>query len=415
MAKLKIGVFGAGRGMTMIRELLGNPYACVSAVCDKHLPTLNEAGRVAEEAGVKVELYSTFDEFFNADMDAVVMANYAHEHAKFGIRLLESGRHIMSEVLTCANLAEAVQLIETVERTGKTYAYAENYCFFNTTYEMKRKYMAGDIGEFTYGEGEYIHDCTSIWPQVTYGERDHWRNRNASTFYCTHSLGPLIYATGLRPVKVQGLESNRFEYMKKLGARHASMALELVTLENGGICKSIHGGLKREPGSINYQMYGTKGSMETDRHDEGFLHYYREGDRNCVGDHIKYKPEFTIKEAEGSGHGGGDFFTTHYFVRSLLGDEDAIKNSIDVYQAVDMCIPGILAFRSILEGGKAIEVPNLRLKSERDKYRNDTFCTFAESAGDMYVDALAMHPDEEDIPDEVYEEVRRKWEAGEPG
>ena len=35
MGKLKIGVFGAQRGMTMIHQLLGNPYACVTAICDK--------------------------------------------------------------------------------------------------------------------------------------------------------------------------------------------------------------------------------------------------------------------------------------------------------------------------------------------------------------------------------------------
>ena len=75
MKKLKIGVFGAYRGMTMIHQLLHNPHACVSAICDKHRPTLDMAGKAAEDAGVKVELYETFDEFFNADMDAVVMAN----------------------------------------------------------------------------------------------------------------------------------------------------------------------------------------------------------------------------------------------------------------------------------------------------------------------------------------------------
>ncbi len=414
MGKLKIGVFGAHRGMTMIDQLLGKTDASVVAICDKHVPSLQDAKNHADAAGVKVELFEDFEEFIQADMDAVVLANYAHEHAKFGIRLLRSGRHIMSEVLTCATMKEAVDLIEAVEETGKTYAYAENYCFFNTTYEMKRRYQAGDIGEFMYGEGEYVHDCSSIWPQITYGERDHWRNRHQSTFYCTHSLGPLIYATGLRPVKVQAAESPLMDCMRKLGSRAGSFACELVTLENGGICKSIHGELKREPGSINYQMYGTKGSMETDRY-ENLLHVYRETGGNCVGVGDAYTPEFTISDAAGAGHGGGDFFTTHYFVQSLLGDEDARKNSIDVYQAVDMCIPGILGFRSILSGGNAIAVPNLRNKWERDAYRNDTFCAFKEAAGEMYVSAMHAQPDKTETPDEVYEEVRRKWLAGEPG
>ena len=414
MAKLKIGVFGAHRGMTMIRELLHNPDAEVTAICDKYRPILDKAGKTAEDAGLKVSLFENFDDFFRCDMDAVVLANYAHEHAKYAVPILESGRHVMSEVLTCANLAQAVSLIEAVEKSGLVYQYAENYCFFNTTAEMRRLYQRGDIGELMYAEGEYVHDCASIWPQITYGERDHWRNRKFSTYYCTHSLGPVLHATGLKPIRVVGLEGQQADYMKKLGARSGSIAVEMVTLENGAVVKSIHGGLKREPSSINYEMYGTRGSMETDRWD-GQLHVWRETGGNCVGEHEKYAPAFRLEGAAGTGHGGSDFFTTHYFIRSILGDEEAKAEAVDVYEAVDMCIPGILAYRSIVEGGSALEVPDLRDPAQRDRYRSDTFCSFEEAAGDQYVSSVAAQWNSPEVGDEVYEEVRRKWLAGEPG
>ena len=38
MGKLKIGVFGAYRGMTMINVLLNHPDAELVAVCDKYVP-----------------------------------------------------------------------------------------------------------------------------------------------------------------------------------------------------------------------------------------------------------------------------------------------------------------------------------------------------------------------------------------
>ena len=239
MAKIKVGVFGAGRGMTMIDQLLHNPNAELVAVCDKYVPILDECRKIADEKGIKLALYEKFDDFFQHDMDAVVMANYAHEHAKFAIPLLLSGRNIMSEVLTCANMAEAVQLIEAVEKSGKFYAYAENYCFFNTTYEMKVRYRRGDIGELTHAEGEYIHDCSSIWPQITYGQRDHWRNRDSSTFYNTHSFGPIMYATGLRPVKVCGMEGKNMPFMRDLGSFSPSHAVELIEMSNHATVKSI--------------------------------------------------------------------------------------------------------------------------------------------------------------------------------
>ena len=140
MAKIKIGVFGAGRGMSAVHQLLRHPHAEFVAVCDKYKPLLDSCRKQAEAAGLyNVAYYERFDDFIQHDMDAVILANYAHEHATFGMRLLESGRHIMTECLTCANMAEAVALIETVERTGKIYAYAENYCYVPTRYEMRRR------------------------------------------------------------------------------------------------------------------------------------------------------------------------------------------------------------------------------------------------------------------------------------
>ncbi|MBQ2547136.1 MAG: hypothetical protein II557_12670, partial [Clostridia bacterium] len=134
---------------------------------------------------------------------------------------------------------------------------------------------------------------------------------------------------------------------------------------------------------------------------------------NCRGEHKVYTPAPIVAGTENSGHGGGDFFTTYYFIRSILGDEEAHERAIGVYDAVDMCIPGTLGYRSIVMGNQPIKIPNLRNPEERDAWRRDTFCTFPESAGDMLV-SNNVH-EQIDIPDEVFDEVRRRWEAGEPG
>ena len=115
------------------------------------------------------------------------LANYANEHAPFAIRCMNEGKHVFSEVLPVQTMKEAVELLETVEKKGKIYAYGENYCYMPATYEMRKLYKEGKIGEFEYGEGEYIHNCESIWPSITYGDPEHWRNNMYATFYCTHS------------------------------------------------------------------------------------------------------------------------------------------------------------------------------------------------------------------------------------
>jgi predicted dehydrogenase len=281
--KLKIGVFGGARGYSMISILLHHPDAELVAVCDKYEPLLTKAKDAAEKAGLNIACYTTFDDFLKHDMDAVVLANYANEHAPYAITCMKAGKHVLSEVLPCETMAQAVELIEAVESTGMVYAYAENYCYMKHAFEMWQRYQRGDIGEVMYGEGEYIHDCSSIWPRITYGERNHWRNRMHANFYCTHSLGPLLTATGLRPVKVVGFETVLPQNMLELGA-YRGTGIELVTLENGAVLKSIHGDLKREPGSINYQLYGQKGMMESGRLEgDKLLNVYIEGKRALQG------------------------------------------------------------------------------------------------------------------------------------
>ena len=39
----------------------------------------------------------------------------------------------------------AVELIETVEQTGKIYAYGENYCYMPAPYEMRKLYKQGKL------------------------------------------------------------------------------------------------------------------------------------------------------------------------------------------------------------------------------------------------------------------------------
>lgn len=410
MKKIKVGVFGGHRGYVMIKRLLDSPDAELVAVCDKYLPILDKVKKTAEELNVNVALYESFDDFIRHDMDAVVLANYATEHAPYAIRCLEAGMHVLSEVLPAETPAQAVALIEAVERTGLVYAYAENYCYMKAPFEMWQRYQRGDIGEAIYMEGEYIHDCSRIWPSITYGERDHWRNRSYSTFYCTHSIGPMMTITGLRPVQVVGFEPclNDTEKQKSIGLCRTA-GIEMVTFENGAIGKSVHGSLKREPESSNYQVYGKKGMMESRRYNDGEFNIYVEGEEFCRGEWEKYDPGFPIcpeKAAAVAGHGGSDFYPTHFFIEKILGREDG-KWSIDVYQAVDMGLCGLLAHRSILNGNKPMKIPNFRNKEERELYRYDNACTNPSVAGDQLL-PQSSHP----LPafgDEVYEHVRQLW------
>lgn len=413
MKKIRVGVMGAYRGTSMINycKVAGN--AEVVAICDKWEEGLEK--QKEQNVGLDITYYNNFDDFIKHDMDAVVLANYAHQHAPFAIRAMKAGKHVFSEVLPVQTMKEAVELVEAVEETGKVYAYGENYCYMQGTSEMRRLYKEGKIGEFEYGEGEYIHNGETIWPSITYGERDHWRNKMYATFYATHSLGPIIHITGLRPVSVTGFEGALNERGLRVGRGCGMYGIEMVTFENGGIAKSIHGGLYKN--SVWYSVYGSKGRMETAREDAKQRAYSRiyinadEYSGEYKGRPVEtYVPSDTneeLKRVEYFGHGGSDYWSMYNFIEKLRGNEDA--DIIDVYEALDMGMCGILAYRSVLNGGAPVEVPNMRDKAVREQYRNDVACSDPEVAGDQLIPFYSKGNPE--IDDSVFEEMKKKWLA----
>jgi len=276
--------------------------------------------------------------------------------------------------------------------------------------EMRKLYREGKLGEFEYGEGEYVHNCESIWPGITYGDPNHWRNNMYANFYCTHSIGPLIHITGLRPLKVSGFELPFDAKAARMGEKSGNAGLELITLENGAVIKSLHGGLDKN--SIWYSIYGSKGRMESAREDalqDDVSRLYInldefEGENKC--DRSSYKPtdEYTANAAS-MGHGGSDFYSMFNFIDKVLGNKEA--DTIDVYEALDMFLPGMFAYRSVLNGGIPMEIPNLRDKANREQYRNDTTCTDPKVAGDRLIPSYSKGNPE--IAPEVYQIIKEKW------
>ena len=145
MKKVKIGVFGAGRGFALCESAAFFPEAELVAVCDFYEPLLERIKTFSEEKGLQVTCYTSFDEFIQHDMDAVILANYATEHAPFAVRCMDAGMHVLSENLPCETMAQAVELCEAVERTGLVYAYAENCCYMKESFEMWKKMKNGEM------------------------------------------------------------------------------------------------------------------------------------------------------------------------------------------------------------------------------------------------------------------------------
>lgn len=379
-------------------------------MCDKWEKGLSNAKeRIKDE---DVTYYTDFDEFLKHDMDAVFLANYATEHAPFAIKAMNAGKDVISEVLPVQTMAQAVELVECIERTGRKYFYAENYSYMNGVYEMRKKYLSGELGEFEYGEGEYMHNCEPGWADITYGDPGHWRNTMSAFYYCTHSAGPLLHITGLRPVKVVGFEGTFNARMARMGAKAGHMGIEMATLENGAVIKSIHG-VGPSKGSIWYSVYGSKGRIETAREDawcDSVNTVYSNLDKQeGIGDDtvLCYHPRDEIaKKGAHHGHNGSDYVCFWNAFEYLLGNTHA--DPIEIYEALDSWMIGHFAYISVLEGGNTQEIPDLHKKEIRDKYRFDNRCTDPAVAGEQLQPSYSKGNPE--IDPKTYLNLKKEWE-----
>ena len=408
--KIKIGVVGAGRGQVMMDYCLTAENAQLVAICDNSPAVLNSA---KEKYGDGIEYFTDYDEFLKYDFDAVVLANFANAHAPFAIKALGAGKHVLSEVLPVQTPKEAVELIEAVENSDKIYCYAENYCYLPAVRKMKELYRRGVLGKFEYGEGEYMHNCEPGWHKYTKGIENHWRNTMTTFYYCTHSIGPLLHTTGLRPIKVVGFELPFNDRLYRMGAKSGAAAIEMITLEDGSVIKSAHGvGISKN--SVWYSIYGSKGRMESAREDAsagGAEKLYvncdkNEGDNDSAPEAVPTDDDLSSISA-GKSHSGSDFYTMYNFIDAIRGNRNA--DVIDIYEAIDMFLPGFFAYKSVLGGGISVDIPNLRDKAERDKWRNNTECTDPEIAADQLLPSYSKgNPT---IPQEVYEKLKEKYNA----
>ena len=366
--KIRLGVWGLGRGSSLIRTADKFNIEIVAG-CDIN-PIMQEKFRnMCPEAFIT----DNADEFLSYPMDAVLIATFIQDHARHAIRALEAGLHVMSEVTSFMTPAEGVQLVEAVEKSGKVYQLLENYPFTKENMFLSDLWSKGFFGEFMYGEFDYFHECRMLcygyntpgYPAVEPGNTAHsWRSWLNFHYYATHSLGPLMQITDLRPVRVSALpEAVALPgYLPESGM--SKPCPSIVEMSNGGLMRNLVGAATGDY-HAGKRIWGTRASAESLGHDL----IIKTGAAGKSMD-LRVQPEWPAlaEIANTAGHGGGDFWELYYFARQILTGETA---PWDIYKSSDVTLAGIMAVRSQEQGGMPVEIPDFRKKEVRDRYRND--------------------------------------------
>ncbi len=395
MKQVRIGIFGLGRGGYYIDNILAN-NGNVVAICDSDVKKLGEASK---KLGGTAAEYTDFDKFIKHPMEAVFLCNYFHEHADYAIRCLEKNINVLCECTSNSTMAEGVALVRAAEKSRAFFMLAENYPFMLFNQEMKRVYDGGTLGKALYAEGEYNHPTDFYDDSINRSLRPtekHWRNHLPRTYYITHSLAPIMYATGAEPVRVSAMAIFDPPPADAPSASYVGDRAAIVTCRNNdGSVFKVTGHASFGGHENSYRLCCEKGTIENLRGTDGkiMLRYNSwEKPENAEADSF-YKPELCDSDKElieKSGHGGGDFYVMRHFVAACKGEE---KAPFDAYFATKMASVAILAHRSILNGGIPYDVPDFRCEEDRKKYENDFATPFYYTDGREPTIPCCSHPD----------------------
>ncbi len=391
---VRLGVVGGRRGRSFHTSLSRlADKAIVVAVCDLDDGVLQDWRAHQPDA----RAYGRYDDLLeDADVDAVLLATPLQLHAGQAVAALRAGKHVLSEVVAATTLDECWELVETVDHTGLTYMLAENYCFMRPNLMVENMVADGLFGQLTHLEGGYLHDTRALLyhPDGSLTWRGELRRGTDSISYPTHSLGPL--ARWLRA----GSVADRFEVLtaftsdspakrayaaQLFGAGHpgahepdfwgqGDSGIALIRTTEGVVVTIRLDSGPRPHNMTHYGLQGSRGAYLSARHDGEDPLVWVEGRSAGASEGLpgqepaRWDPLWTYageyehplwrerpQDAQGAGHGGGDFFVVDEFVTAIREDRPP---AIDVRDAVTWSCVAPLSAQSIAGRGTPVLFPD---------------------------------------------------------
>jgi predicted dehydrogenase len=367
---IKVGIVGA-RGLSTIKGFKEFGGCDVKALCDLDENILNSQ---AKEFNIP-KTYRVFEDMLDSDIDAVVIATPMQCHVPQALAALEAGKHVMSEVTAGVTMDELWWLTEAVGKYKKVYMMAENYCYMQGPLLVKSMVEKGLFGEIYYGEGEYLHDVKDL-TRYNYGIhnsgklswRYYWQLGKRGTFYPTHSIGPVMKWFEGDHIKTVSCFGTGWHTSDEF--RQDDTTVTLCQLESGKLVRIRLDCISERPHNLTYySLQGTKGCYEAARGMGDVDKIWLKGEGNDVdrvwkplANYMQYMPERYKSSIESVGHGGGDLFVVQDFIDAIVNGG---KPAVDVYEACEWTAVGLLSEISVMNGGRAVEMPRFRKNMNR--------------------------------------------------
>lgn len=290
--------------------------------------------------------YASAEEMIKDDrIEAVFIATDAPSHARLSVEALQHGKHVASAVpAVFGSLEDADRLFEAVKTTGKKYMMFETSYFHEDLYAMRQIYSAGGFGKLVYAEGEYYHYMHEPIPSY----KD-WRVGLPPQYYPTHSNAYFVGACGgsFTEVSCMGMPSIVPQLLPQNNRYKNPFGTEIA------LFRTSEGGSARM--AVSWDTPGDSGEKGRIRGQKGSFYGKYEGLETNLPDTAR--PPLPPAVDPG-GHGGSHGYLMNDFVLSILQDR---KPLVDVAQALNMTVGGIVAHHSAMKDGELLKIPQYKL------------------------------------------------------
>jgi len=398
--KLNIALIGVGlRGTNHLSNLLQRTDVAIVAICDidaKRIDLCLDLIKKASQPSPKTFGKDTLDYrnlLDDASIDAVIISTPWLWHTRMAKDAMLAGKYTGVEVSAANTMEECWDLVNTHEQTGSHLMILENVNYrrdIMAVLNMVRQNVFGELLHFRCG---YQHDLrfvklndgiTPYGKGVEFGEKgiseSKWRTQHSllrnGDVYPTHGVGPIATMCninrGNRFVSMTSHATKAVGLNKYIvdngGADHPNAKLKFkqgdiitstIETANGETIIVTHDCNSPRPYSLGFRVQGSEGLWEVDgsrMYVEGVSKPHRWDEAKPwleKYDHPLWKKYGEY--AQGSGHGGMDFFVLNAFVESA---KQNIAPPLDAYDAAAWSAITPLSELSIENNGEPQNFPD---------------------------------------------------------
>lgn len=400
--KLKVVMMGVGlRGQNHLDLLLRRDDVEVIAVCDIDDRMLQSARDMVTKSGKKMpavytgNLYAWKKMLELKGIDAVIIATPWEWHKEMIIGSLEAGvKYVGTEVMLGITLQDHWDVVKAAEQHNAHVMMLENVCYRRDVMAILNMVRQGLFGELVHLQGGYQHDLREVkfnngidayGGGCEFGDKGwteaRWRTHHSvyrnGDLYPTHGIGPIAQFININrgnrfvnlcsfSSKARGLHDH---IIKKCGPEHPNAKINFklgdvvttsINCANGETILLQHDTNLPRPYSLGFRVQGTDGLwMDVNKsiYIEGKspkAHQWEEA-KTWLD---KYDHPLWVrwsKEAQGSGHGGMDFYVVHSFIESA---KRKVPTQMDVYDAAAWSAITPLSEQSIELGNETVAFPD---------------------------------------------------------